>query len=124
MTQVINIRGQSSNQELLKHVVYVGRECNRGGWNLSRSKWHNPYVVGTHGTLQEVLVKYYNYLTANKKLMEDLPQLKGRLLGCWCKTSNDGAITCHAQILANLADGQPVLLPGLSPLLPEEDEVL
>jgi len=41
------------------------------------------------------------------ELMEAIPELKGKILGCWCKPINgfQGKLLCHGQILAALADG-------------------
>lgn len=64
--------------------VYIGRP----------SKWGNPFVLGKDGTREEVIQKYEQYLKKNKRLLEDLPELKGKVLGCWCKPQ-----ACHGDIL-------------------------
>ena len=77
--------------------VYVGRG----------SKWGNPYSH-KEGTLAEEVVesrseavkKYEEYLLTNKDLMSSLHELKGKVLGCWCKPKS-----CHGDILLKYANG-------------------
>jgi hypothetical protein len=64
--------------------VYIGRSCNMGGWRLKQSKWKNPYSVKKHGR-EEAIRLYEEYLRGNKDLMAALPELEGKVLGCWCK---------------------------------------
>ena len=77
--------------------VYVGRG----------SKWGNPYShkVGTlaeHvvGSRTEAIQKFEEYLLSNEELMVSLPDLKGKILGCWCKPKS-----CHGDILLRYANG-------------------
>ena len=37
------------------------------------------------GNRLEVIRKYEEYIRNNKKLLEDLPELEGKILGCYCK---------------------------------------
>ena len=78
--------------------VYVGRGM--GGI------WGNPYALkGDYpGTIlveniYQCLAMYEAYLFGNKKLMQRLPELGGRVLGCYCSPS-----PCHGHILARLAN--------------------
>jgi len=50
-------------------------------------------------TRKEAIEKYEKYLLSNDKLMNDLHELKGKILGCWCKP-----LSCHGDILAKYAD--------------------
>lgn len=77
--------------------VYIGRACYRGGWKLDKSKWHNPFKVGTDGDINEVLKKYKSYVLSNETLLENLDEIKGKTLGCWCKPT-----PCHGDILVEL----------------------
>ena len=76
--------------------VYIGRECKMGGWNLPCSIWHNPYKTGT---LEERISKYREHIINNPVLMARLPELRGKVLGCWCKPG-----PCHGDILIELLD--------------------
>ena len=76
--------------------VYIGRP----------SKWGNPYSH-QEGTLaefkvetrEEAVQKFKEYLLNNKELMESLPELKGKILGCWCAPKS-----CHGDILLEMAN--------------------
>lgn len=71
--------------------VFIGRP----------SKWGNPYVVGVHGVRGQCVELYREYLLngAGRHLLDDLHQLKGKKLGCFCKPRK-----CHGDILAELAN--------------------
>lgn len=67
--------------------VYIGR----------RSKWGNPYIVDKDGTREEVIAKYEEWIKMQPNLMASLPELKGKVLGCWCAPK-----PCHGDILVKL----------------------
>jgi len=69
--------------------VYIGRP----------SKWGNPFVIGKDGTREEVIAKYEAWLNRQPALMAALPELRGKVLGCWCAPH-----ACHGDVLARLAD--------------------
>jgi len=62
------------------------------------SKWGNPYVLGIHGTRNEVIGMYEVHLRGNKELMAALPELKGKILGCVCPPEK----RCHGDVLLKL----------------------
>lgn len=67
--------------------VYIGRP----------SKWGNPFTIGKDGNREEVIEKYREYLLNNEELMNALPELKGKVLGCWCSPKK-----CHGEVLLDL----------------------
>lgn len=69
--------------------VYIGRP----------SKWGNPYHYPRDGTLGEVLELYRRHVLTSPELVAALPELKGKVLGCWCAPN-----PCHGDILAVLAE--------------------
>ena len=72
--------------------VYIGRP----------SKFGNPYSIGKDGSRSQVIKKYKEYLLSNPKLLEDCKkELKGKVLGCWCKP-----YPCHGDILAEIANSE------------------
>ena len=71
------------------HDLYIGRP----------SKWGNPFVIGQDGTREQVVAKYEAWLLTQPELMEALPELKGKVLGCWCSPR-----ACHGDVLARLAN--------------------
>lgn len=74
--------------------VYIGRP----------SIWGNPYEIGKDGTRAEVIEKYREYLLGNVELMYLLPQMRGKILGCWCAPE-----ACHGDVIAELADATAFL---------------
>lgn len=64
--------------------IYIGRP----------SKWGNPFSIGKHGTREEVISKYEAYIMDNSELLKALPELKGKILGCWCTPK-----ACHGDVL-------------------------
>ena len=81
--------------------VYIGRQCFRGGWKLPRSPWHNPFSVAQCGGSAAFAVERYEaYLRQRQDLLERLPQLRGKVLGCWCKKRGDEP--CHGDVLVKL----------------------
>lgn len=64
--------------------IYIGRP----------SKWGNPFSIGKDGTREEVIQKYEAWLLKQDNLLKALPELKDKILGCWCKPKS-----CHGDIL-------------------------
>ncbi|SNW63019.1 hypothetical protein ORPV_1115 [Orpheovirus IHUMI-LCC2] len=92
-TTVVRLRRQGG-KVVQDCDVYIGRRCNMGGWNLPESKWANPFKIGTDGTRDEVIQKYYNHIVSKPELISSLHELRGKRLGCWCKPN-----PCHGDIL-------------------------
>jgi len=68
--------------------VYIGRG----------TKWGNPYIIGRDGDRKEVIDKYRQYIVMRRKdLLNDLEELKGKRLGCWCAPK-----ACHGDVLIDL----------------------
>jgi len=108
---VVNVRvaslramGYGSLQEWLdaapgKHV-YIGRaNCHVPG--ALASKWANPFPVGRYGR-DGCIAEFEAYIKGNPALLAQLPELKGCILGCWCKPE-----ACHGDVLARLVDALP-----------------
>jgi len=74
-----------------KFDVYIGRG----------SKWGNPFHIGIHGDREEVISKYEAYIMDNPTLLDDLPELEDKVLGCWCKPK-----ACHGDILKILIENR------------------
>lgn len=71
------------------NAVYVGRP----------TKWGNPFIVGKHGTRDQVVEAYRLWLLRGNPLREQLGELAGRDLVCWCAPA-----PCHADVLIALAN--------------------
>lgn len=72
-----------------RYDIYIGRY----------SKWGNPFRIGQDGDLAQVVEKYRRWVVKQPHLMNSLHELKGNVLGCWCKPH-----LCHGDVLAELAD--------------------
>ncbi len=55
-----------------------------------RSKWGNPFVIGKHGTRDEVIDRYRERLQHDPEKMKRTGDLAGKVLGCWCHP-----LRCH-----------------------------
>ena len=62
-----------------------------------KSKWGNPYHIGTHGQRAAVIARYESYVRQMPDLLAALPELKGKRLGCHCKP-----LVCHGDVLVRL----------------------
>jgi hypothetical protein len=80
-----------------KYDVYIGRAVPRSG--LKASVWANPFVIGKDGTREECIAKFRAYLMSNPGLLKRLPELKSKVLGCWCAPQ-----ACHGDVLAELVN--------------------
>ena len=92
---------ENSNHE------YIGRNMEYYVPGARHSKWSNPFSVKKYG-LNECLRLYREWVVSgtnpvNKKtrtdgpLINDIEELRGKVLGCWCKPN-----PCHGDILTNL----------------------
>jgi hypothetical protein len=79
------VRNQRHNDS---RGFYIGRP----------SKWGNPFEIGRDGDRAEVIEKFRGY--AEKFTEEELTQLRGKDLVCWCAPN-----ACHGDILLELANG-------------------
>ena len=94
-TRVIHVR--EAKHYPVTEREYIGRAMPRQ--HIPASIWGNPFYVGRDGTREEVIAKYRAYLLGRPDLLARLPELKGRVLVCWCKPA-----ACHGDVLAGLAD--------------------
>jgi len=72
-----------------EYDVYIGRP----------SKWGNPFEIGKDGTREEVVEKYRQWIKTQPDLLKDLPELKGKILACWCAPK-----LCHGDVLEEMAN--------------------
>ncbi|NMC59264.1 MAG: DUF4326 domain-containing protein [Candidatus Methanofastidiosa archaeon] len=83
-----------------KYDVYIGRP----------SKWGNPFSHKEETLAQfkvnsrdEAVEAYRKWITEGdgKHLLNDLHELDGKILGCWCKPK-----ACHGDVLIELIEKQ------------------
>lgn len=75
--------------------LYIGRNMSFYVKGAEASKWRNPYPVKKYG-LDECLKLYEQHIRSTD-LYNQLPELKGKVLGCWCKPN-----ACHGDVLIKL----------------------
>ena len=72
-----------------RYDVYIGRP----------SPWGNPFKIGRDGDRSTVIQKYRTWLLTQPSLLARIPELRGKVLGCWC-----APLPCHGDVLAQIAD--------------------
>ena len=88
---VVNIRTVKGKRP--KYDIYIGRELNYPNATFPKSKWANPFSVERYGR-NIALTLYEQHIRNTPELFNALPELKGKILGCWCKPKS-----CHGDIL-------------------------
>ena len=78
--------------------IYIGRAINRPHLYCLKSKWYNPFTMRQCKTRQEICEKYEEYIRKSE-LYDQLEELDGKILGCWCVGEHN---ECHGLILIKL----------------------
>ena len=82
-------------------VVFIEENGKKERFPKKGSSFCNPFVVGKHGSREEVIAKYKVYikdkLQADPELERELKEMKGKNLGCWCHPE-----ACHGDVLLDL----------------------
>jgi hypothetical protein len=77
------------NRTIHPYDVYIGRG----------SKWGNPFIICGGDNRDAVCDKYERWFWKQPELYSSIDELKGKLLGCFCKP-----LRCHGDFLAHLAN--------------------
>jgi len=80
VTKVVNLKDSP-------YDVYIGRP----------SIWGNPFEIGKDGTRREVIEKYRAWIKTQPDILKHLPELKRKMLGCYCHPK-----PCHGDVLVEL----------------------
>ena len=105
MAQIVNVKKAELNKNGIKafaewsskpYNLYIGRNMDFYVKGTYCSKWHNPYTVKKYG-LEKCLEMYEAYIRNTPELYNNLSELDGKILGCWCKPNQ-----CHGDILIKL----------------------
>lgn len=89
MTRRSNIKTIVVHCKKSDYDIYIGRP----------SKWGNPFKITEDQNREVVINKYKEWLLNQPDLLKNIGELKGKVLGCWCKPK-----ICHGDILAELAN--------------------
>ena len=83
--------------------VYIGRGTGPKG---EPGIWGNPFswLPGTPVKYKvrnrnEAIARYAEWIQEQDYLLKKLPELKGKVLGCFCKP-----LACHGEVLAEIVD--------------------
>jgi hypothetical protein len=67
------------------------------------SKWGNPFPVpkgyDREADPDRILERYEAHVRSHPDLVAALPELRGKVLGCWC-----APLRCHGDVLARMAE--------------------
>ena len=75
--------------------VYIGRNMSFYVPGAQASKWKNPFTVKKNG-LEKCLEMYEEHVRSGP-LYQQLGELRGKVLGCWCHPA-----PCHGDVLCRL----------------------
>lgn len=64
------------------------------------TSWGNPFRIGPDGDRDAVICKFKDWIVRQPGLLARLPELRGKVLGCWCHPK-----PCHGDFLAEVANG-------------------
>lgn len=89
--------------------IYIGRNMAFYVPGAKQSIWHNPFPIKNPDktyndntkryALEESLQLYKEYLMNSQTLMNKLPELDGKNLGCWCKPNR-----CHGDVIKEILE--------------------
>jgi hypothetical protein len=106
-TVVANVSKASPDKDFIEwaeangYFVYVGDNV-RFQPRWKRSVWFNPDKMGkdkSEARRNAVCDAYEKHLNNTPELLARLPELRGKVLGCWCYP-----LRCHGHYLAGLAN--------------------
>lgn len=89
MTRVVHMKKE-------KYDIYIGRPSEWGNPFSHRDGTLAAYKVETR---EEAVAAYRKWILTKPELLKRLPELKGKILACWC-----APLACHGDVLAELAD--------------------
>ncbi|MGD0652915.1 MAG: DUF4326 domain-containing protein [Thermoguttaceae bacterium] len=63
------------------------------------SKWGNPFAISNKCSREQAIVMYETYIRQRPDLLADLPELLGKVLGCY-----RAPLPCHGEVLLKLME--------------------
>jgi len=96
-TRRVNVRDRVDG------AVYVGRAAPRA--RLAASPFRNPYKENVHGSRDEIVAMFREWILGEPRLLGRLHELHGRPLACWCPPGK----ACHADVLVELVEAEATL---------------
>lgn len=94
--------GETVVVNMHRHAALIAWATTAGVYDRidRRSKWGNPFELPADGDRATVIANYRDHYLPNKpSLLDNIGDLRGRVLGCWCHPE-----PCHGDVLAAEAD--------------------
>ena len=92
MSSVVDVHKKKGKRP--HYDVYIGRAVRYTGFIID-SKWSNPSFFNKDLEFYERFIR--------KNFYNDLHELQGKVLGCWCVTTDElEPLVCHGQVLMKL----------------------
>lgn len=91
-SRVVHVRHQPFD-------VYIGRRCRE----FDASPWANPFRLGDESQRRAMVRRYVEWLLDQPALLDQVSVLKGKRLGCWCRSPRHDVL-CHGLVLIALAE--------------------
>ena len=88
---------KKKGQVVHPYDIYIGRRISNPNWRLEDSIWANPFKITDTCPRDEVIALYREYILGKPELLNLLPTLSGKVLGCWCCPEK-----CHGDVLIEL----------------------
>ena len=90
--------------------VYIGRRgivfIDGVRYPPKDSIFANPFKVGKNGDREEVIAKYREYIIdkieSGEIPLEEVENLEGKTLGCWCHDIKEKGPPCHGDVLVEI----------------------
>lgn len=94
---VANIRKNSSGQRIDAALLDWAEAAGLFVRIDRKTQWGNPFEMPDDGGRTEVVTKFERFYWPHKdKLLDKAPNLRGKVLGCWCHPQ-----PCHGHIIAD-----------------------
>lgn len=113
---VVNVRKAQLNKmgirdfaewSKMDNTVYIGRNMSYFVPGTFQSKWANPFKSKKHG--DGTLQLYESHIRDSPHLMNQITELDGKQLGCWCVSTTqyisddlNRPLTCHGEVLLKI----------------------
>src|SRR5579859_1835782 len=92
--QVVHVHSDAFALADDRNKVYIGRTF--GGW--VNQGWGNPFPISPTCNREQAIEKFRLHVLQDDKMLRRIPELRGKLLGCWCHPE-----PCHGEVLVALA---------------------
>jgi hypothetical protein len=85
----MRVLNKKNLKKLEVNMVYIGRP----------SKWGNPFAMRSELDRERVIEQYEEHLMNSPHLINQISELKGKDLVCWCSPK-----ACHGDVLKKIIE--------------------